>query len=85
MQYPPFVKIMAKIEKVVLIKNAVETLGYFSEQIALELQEQGLEVYFVDYEDLYESMEGLKQFVTRGDTAIVTFNFIGYRDRKSVV
>lgn len=78
MQYPPFVKIMAKIEKVVLIKNAVETLGYFSEQIALELQEQGLEVYFVDYEDLYESMEGLKQFVTRGDTAIVTFNFIGY-------
>ena len=74
----PFVKIMAKIEKVVLIKNAVETLGYFSEQIALELQEQGIEVYFVDYEDLYESIEGLKRFVTRGNTAIITFNFIGY-------
>ena len=74
----PFVKIMAKIEKVVLIKNAVETLGYFSEQIALELQEQGIEVYFVDYDDLYESIEGLKRFVTRGNTAIVTFNFIGY-------
>lgn len=69
---------MAKIEKVVLIKNAVETLGYFSEQIALELQEQGIEVYFVDYEDLYESIEGLKRFVTRGNTAIITFNFIGY-------
>lgn len=74
----PLLKFMGKMEKIVLIKNAVETLGYFSEQIALELQEQGLEVYFVDYEDLYESMEGLKQFVTRGDTAIVTFNFIGY-------
>lgn len=77
-QCPPFIIIMKKIEKVVLIKNAVETLGYFSEQIALELQEQGLEIYFVDYDELYESVEGLTQFITKGDTAIVTFNFIGY-------
>lgn len=69
---------MAQIEKVVLIKNAVETLGYFSEQIALELQGQGIEIYFVDYEDLYKSIEGLKRFVTKGNTAIITFNFIGY-------
>lgn len=69
---------MGEIEKVVLIKNAVETLGYFSEQIALEFQEQGIEVYFVDYDDLYESIEGFKRFATKGNTALITFNFIGY-------
>lgn len=69
---------MGEIEKVVLIKNAVETLGYFSEQIALEFQEQGIEVYFVDYDDLYESIEGFKRFATKGNTALITFNFIGF-------
>lgn len=69
---------MTKIEKVVLIKNAVETLGYFSEQIALELNEMGLATYFVDYDDLFDAMEGLKRFAGKGNTAVITFNFIGF-------
>ena len=74
----PLLKFMGKMEKIVLIKNAVETLGYFSEQIGMELRLQGIDVYFVDYEDLYESIEGLKRFASKGTTAIITFNFIGY-------
>ena len=47
---------MNTIEKVVLIKNAVETLGYFSEQLAVELRTSGFEVYFVDYNRLVDTV-----------------------------
>lgn len=68
---------MEKIEKIVLIKNAVETLGYFSEQIAIELEHLGMDVYFVDYDALFETVSGLAQFISQGNTALITFNFIG--------
>lgn len=68
---------MGKIEKVILIKNAVETLGYFSEQIAMELQHSGLDVYFIDYDMMFESLDGLSRFASKGNTALLTFNFIG--------
>ncbi|MBQ2126246.1 MAG: hypothetical protein II198_01150 [Bacteroidaceae bacterium] len=55
---------MGVIEKVVLIKNAVETLGYFSKQLAIEFTVSGLEVYFVDYNNLVDTVEGLYRFLT---------------------
>ena len=48
---------MAEIRKIIFIKNAVETLGYFSEQIARELERNGYETCFIDYERMYESMD----------------------------
>ena len=65
------------IEKVVLIKNAVETLGYFSKQLAVWLRALGLEVYFVDYLCMVDSVEGLYRFAQKGKTAFCTFNFVG--------
>ena len=44
--------------KVILIKNAVETLGYFSEQLAETFQEMGHDTYFVDYDDLVNTVDG---------------------------
>lgn len=67
----------AKIDRIVLIKNAVETLGYFSGQIAAGLKEQGFETYFIDYEALDETVPRLSCFAMRGKTALLTFNFIG--------
>ena len=61
---------MAEIRKIIFIKNAVETLGYFSEQI---------ETCFIDYERMYESMDVMLHFLDREETALVTFNFIGLR------
>lgn len=61
----------------ILIRNAVETLGFFSEQIALELERCGYEIYFVDYDALYDTICGLHRFAVKGQTALVTFNFIG--------
>lgn len=68
---------MSEIEKVVLIENAVETLGYFSRQLALQFEAEGFETYFVDYNRLVETVEGLYRFVERGKTVFCTFNFIG--------
>lgn len=55
----------------------METLGYFSEQIAIELMHQGYDVYFIDYDALYESLHGLPKFAVKGRTALLTFNYIG--------
>ena len=70
---------MAEIRKIIFIKNAVETLGYFSKQIALELERNGYETCFIDYERMYESMDEMLHFLEREETALVTFNFIGLR------
>ena len=70
---------MAEIRKIIFIKNAVETLGYFSEQIARELERNGYETCFIDYERMYESMDEMLHFLEREETALVTFNFIGLR------
>ena len=70
---------MAEIRKIIFIKNAVETLGYFSEQIALELERNGYETCLIDYERMYESMDEMLHFLEREETALVTFNFIGLR------
>lgn len=68
---------MSKIEKVIFIKNAVETLGYFSEQLALEFEHCGIDTCFIDYDHLAESIAYIPKFAVKGKTAFVTFNFIG--------
>lgn len=68
---------MKNITKIILIKNAVETLGYFSEQIALELEHLGYDTYFVDYDNLYETVNAIPKFAELGHTALLTFNYIG--------
>lgn len=68
---------MGRIEKVIFLKNAVETLGYFSEQIALEMEHCGIDTYFVDYDHIVETLEYIPRFAVKGKTALITFNFIG--------
>jgi hypothetical protein len=68
---------MGQADKVIFIKNAVETLGYFSEQIAMEFEQQGIDTYFLDYEALDVTVRGLADFAETGRTLLLTFNFIG--------
>lgn len=68
---------MENISKIILFKNAVETLGSFSEQMALELEHLGYDTYFVDYDNLYDSINGIPRFAVKGHTALLTFNYIG--------
>lgn len=65
------------MRKAILIKNAVETLGFFSEQMAERFRELGVETYFVDYDRLAETVHGIRRFAEPEHTVLVTFNFIG--------
>ena len=73
---------MGTITKIILIKHAVETLGYFSEQLASAFWQRGYDCYFIDYDRLYESLNGLGGFAVRGQSALITFNFIGLGDEE---
>ena len=68
---------MGKTDRIILFKNAVETLGYFSEQMSQTLQQKGMEIFFVDCDRICESLAVLPHFAERGGTAVITFNFIG--------
>lgn len=65
------------ITKLVLFKNNVETLGYFSEQMAKTFREIGYDVHIFDYDYINEGMIDLIWFCEQGKTAMITFNFIG--------
>lgn len=65
------------MDRIVLIENAVETLGYFSRQLAAAWERRGLKTYVIDYERMYETLDGLRKFAVKGRTALCTFNFIG--------
>lgn len=65
------------IEKLILFENAVETLGYFSRQLAVTFEEIGYHTFFVNHNQLEISIKHLKRFVKQGNTAVLTFNFIG--------
>lgn len=73
---------MGTITKIIFIKHAVETLGYFSEQLASAFWQRGYDCYFIDYDRLYESLNGLGGFAVRGHSALITFNFIGLGDEE---
>ena len=73
---------MDKTENVILIKNAVETLGYFSEQIAAELEALGYEIHWIDYDDLYCSVEEIRRLLSREKASLVTFNYIGLSEEE---
>lgn len=70
--------------KVILIKNAVETLGYFSEQLAETFQEMGHDTYFVDYDDLVNTVDGISRFAVPEKTVLCTFNFTDFPGKRSL-
>lgn len=66
-----------RINKLILFKNNIETLGYFSEQMAETFRQLGYEVYIFDYEYIQQGLIDLIWFCEPGKTAMITFNFIG--------
>lgn len=63
--------------KAVLFKNDIETLGFFSEQMAKTLTAMGYEVYIFDFLDEYKSFMDITWFIESGRTLMITFNFTG--------
>ncbi|MDO5292987.1 MAG: glycosyltransferase [bacterium] len=68
------------IEKLVLCKGNIETLGYFSEQMKPTFEKLGYKIFMFDFSDPQTSIRHLKKFIVKGRTALITFNFIGLDD-----
>ena len=56
--------------------------GIFPSRLASALLQRGYDCYFIDYDRLYESLNGLDGFAVRGQSALITFNFIGLGDEE---
>ncbi|MCI8482834.1 MAG: glycosyltransferase family 1 protein [Lachnospiraceae bacterium] len=65
------------ITRIILIKGAVETLEFFSMQLAETFKQQGLDVWFWDMKSPLDSRETFESFHNYEHTAFLTFNFIG--------
>ncbi len=71
------IKQQKKINRIVLCEGDIETLGYFSNQLAITFREAGYEVFLFNFQDEINRMIQLAQFVRAGETALVTFNYTG--------
>ncbi len=65
------------IKKLILFEHAVETLGYFSRQMAGTLERLNYKLFYVDLADLDKSTKKVRKFAKKENTAVLTFNFIG--------
>ena len=65
------------VRRLVFIKGAVETLEFFSLQIANAVEAQGIGVWFWDMKAPLASRERFEQEASWEGSVLVTFNFIG--------
>lgn len=63
--------------RIIFIKGAVETLEFFSMQIAKALEKQGFQTWFWDMKSPLDSREAFEAFKNDKTTLLLTFNFIG--------
>lgn len=62
---------------IIFCEHAVETLTYFSRQLAQVFLEWGYEVFWLDFDMLALEAWKLKQAVEEKEAVLITFNFIG--------
>lgn len=63
--------------QIIMIKGAIETLEFFSMQMARTFEERGFDVWFWDMKTPFDSREAFEQLNHPEDSVLVTFNFIG--------
>ena len=63
--------------RIIFIRGPIETLTFFSQQLAEALEEQGLETWFWDMKSPLDSRETFLSFRDLEHTVLLTFNFIG--------
>lgn len=69
------------IKRIVMMEGGVETLSYFSHQMAGEFQKLGYAVFFYDLKQEESSAGKLRKFIRPRETVLVTFNFQGWKRR----
>ncbi len=64
-------------KQVIFCKNEIETLEYFSVQLAEAFEKRGYEILWLDFNRLALGAWKLRQALKGNDAVLVTFNFIG--------
>ena len=72
------------IKRIVMMEGGVETLSYFSHQMAGEFQKLGYAVFFYDLKQEESSAGKLRKFIRTRETVLVTFNFQGLEKEAGV-
>ena len=72
------------IKRIVMMEGGVETLSYFSHQMAQEFQKLGYAVFFYDLKQEESSAGKLRKFIRPRETVLVTFNFQGLEKEAGV-
>lgn len=72
------------IKRIVMMEGGVETLSYFSHQMAQEFQMLGYAVFFYDLKQEESSAGKLRKFIRPRETVLVTFNFQGLEKETGV-
>ena len=72
------------IKRIVMMEGGVETLSYFSHQMAGEFQKLGYAVFFYDLKQEESSDGKLRKFIRPRETVLVTFNFQGLEKEAGV-
>lgn len=68
---------MGNITKIIVMNGGVETLDFFSNQMAETWKEKGISVFVFDLKNAGASAKRVRKFIKPGHTALVTFNFEG--------
>lgn len=65
------------MKKIILFKGGVETLEFFSKQLAIAFNEMGYHTFFFDIQNQFDSFNELICFCHKDEAVMITFNFIG--------
>lgn len=72
------------VKKIVMFEGGVETLAYFSKQMAEQFVKMGYAVFFYNLKDEKGSAKRLRKFIKPGETVMITFNFQGLEKEDGV-
>lgn len=74
------------MKKIIVCKEGIETLSYFSEQLASAFAEFGYPIfrYILDPPNPDLQIKHLQKFIASGDAILITFNFNGIRGEEEL-
>lgn len=72
------------MKRIVMFEGGVETLTYFSKQMARWFSETGRLVFFYDLREERQSARRLRKFIKPKETVMITFNFQGLEQEPGV-
>lgn len=72
------------MKKVILFRKGIETLEFFSQEMGKAFEKMGLQVFYYDLDEGEKSLLKLEQFVEKGESFVISFNFNGLRGEEEL-